>query len=419
MPPESQNRDLKKLRYTKKPRVIFLTQWFDPEPTIRGNKFVEKLATAGYDIEVVTGFPNYPTGRIYPGFKLQSIVKEQRNAYTLTRLWLFPNHSQNVLLRALNYLSFAFSSLIYLTFFAPKFDLLYVYHPPLTTALVGSLVKAFRRVRLILDVQDLWPDTLSSTGMITHKLMLKFLGLVCKIAYRSADKISVLSPGFRKLLINRNVNSDKIETIYNWANEYDRESIKASGRLAKDKFNILLAGNMGPAQDIETIILAAKIISSKQPEIHIVLVGGGIYWNRIDEQIKTLNLENISIHQQVSPVEIRNDYELADVLLVHLKKDPLFAITIPSRTQTCLYAGKPILMCVDGDAAGIVVDAKAGQLAESGNSEAIAEAMLSLYNLSSAEREQMGKNGQKFYYDQMSLDVAIKKLARLFCTVLQ
>lgn len=395
-------------------RVIYLTQWFDPEPTIRGNSFIKKLSDQGFEIEVVTGFPNYPNGVIYPGFKLQPILKLNLEKYQLTRLWLFPNHSKNIILRALNYSSFALSSLVYLVIFAQKFDLIYVYHPPITTVITGALVKILRRSKMVLDIQDLWPDTISSTGMLKNKPVLFLIGLFCQLAYRKADKISVLSSGFRSRLVERGVPFSKIDVIYNWANEYDKNSIEPTTRLKLDKFNILMAGNIGPAQDVDSILATANILLLEQPNIHITLIGGGIDWQSTKEKIKSKNLTNVSIHSQVSADEISNDYEAADALLIHLKHDDLFTITIPSRTQTCLYAGKPVIMCVNGNAADLITDAKAGYVARPGDPRSIASTILQVYKLSDTKRRELGENGHEFYLNHLSMTAATNKLSKLF-----
>ena len=141
-------------------RILFLTEFFDPEPMHRGLSFAKKLVAAGHEVEVITAFPNYPGGKIYPGYKLSFIKKEKIDGVQITRLPLYPSHDHSLFKRFVTYATFAFSALFYGLFFAKKPDVMYVFHPPLSTGLCAALIKKCRKIPFVLDIQDLWPDSL-------------------------------------------------------------------------------------------------------------------------------------------------------------------------------------------------------------------------------------------------------------------
>lgn len=200
-------------------KILLLTQWFDPEPTFKGLVFAKELVKNGFDVEVVTGFPNYPSGIVYEGYKIKPIQREFIDGVHVTRVALYPNHDSSALKRVFNYMSFAFTSLIYCLFFAKKMDVIYAYHPPLTIGIVAVITRFFKKIPVVYDIQDMWPDTLRTTGMIKNEKMLTVVDKIAKWVYKKVDRIVVLSPGFKKLLIERGVPESKIDIILNWCDE--------------------------------------------------------------------------------------------------------------------------------------------------------------------------------------------------------
>ena len=160
-------------------RILLITQWFDPEPTFKGILFAKELVSRGFEVEVITGFPNYPGGTLYDGYRVKFIQKEVIDGVFVTRVPLFPSHDKSKLGRVFNYLSFAFSSFLYGLFFSKRADVIYAYHPPLTVGISALIIKLFRRVPVVLDIQDMWPDTLRTTGMISNSRLLDFVSKAC------------------------------------------------------------------------------------------------------------------------------------------------------------------------------------------------------------------------------------------------
>ena len=260
-------------------RVLIFSQWFDPEPTFKGLVFARELVRQGFDVEVVTGFPNYPGGKVYPGYKIQWIQRERIDGIDVTRLPLYPNHGQSAIKRVLNYASFAASALFYGLFIAKQADVMYAYHPPLTVGVAASLIRWSRGIPLVYDIQDMWPDSLRATGMLNNPRALAFVGRVCDWVYRRVDQVVVLSPGFKRLLIQRQVPENKIEVIYNWADESALMSPVGSlpaNFPRDDRFKIVFAGNMGKAQSLDSVLDAAQILHGRCSRVCFVMLGGGV-----------------------------------------------------------------------------------------------------------------------------------------------
>lgn len=400
----------------RRPRLILLKQWFDPEPTMRGLAFARRFEELGFEVEVVTGFPNYPGGKVYEGYRIRPLQRERMEGIAITRLALYPSHDRDRLGRVLNYVSFFLSTTFYLLLVARRADVLYVYHPPLTVALAGALARLLRRTPLVLDVQDMWPDTLRATGMVSNERALRAVGAVCRWTWRRADRISVLSEGFRRLLVARGVAEERIEVIPNWADESATQTPTRSrpeAFAAPGRFRLLFAGNMGPAQGLGTVLDAAARVAPQRPDIEFCLLGSGIEAERLKARAAAEGLANVRFLPRVPMAEAGAYLAAADALLVNLTADPLFSITIPSKTQAYLAAGRPIVMAVEGDAADLVRQAGAGLVVPPQDPQALAAAVLRLAEMSPAERERLGADGRRFYDTHLSFAKGTQRLAEL------
>jgi glycosyltransferase involved in cell wall biosynthesis len=398
-------------------RVLLLTQWFDPELTFKGMVFARELVRQGFEVEVLTGFPNYPGGKVYPGYRIQLLQREVIDGVQVTRVPLYPNHDQSAIKRVLNYASFAASSLVYGLFMARRADVIYAYHPPLTVGITASLIRLFRRIPVVYDIQDMWPDTLRATGMISNIRALNAVEAVCQWVYRRVDHIVVLSPGFKRLLMQRGVPETKINVIYNWADEVALASplgqLPASYPSA-DQFRIVFAGNMGKAQALDAVLDAAILLQARDSRVCFVMLGGGVEVNRLKLRAADLKLHNVIFLPPVSMAEVGTLLLAADALLVHLRKDPLFEVTIPSKTQAYMAVGKPLLMAVDGNAADLVLQSGGGVVAESENAEALADAAEGLAALPSEQLLAMGQRARRYYQDHLALSVGVAEFGAIF-----
>jgi colanic acid biosynthesis glycosyl transferase WcaI len=398
-------------------RVLLLTQWFDPEPTFKGMVFARELVRQGFEVEVLTGYPNYPGGKVYPGYRIKLLQREVIDGVQVTRVPLYPNHDQSAIKRVLNYASFAASSLVYGLFMARRADVIYAYHPPLTVGITASLIRLLRRIPVVYDIQDMWPDTLRATGMLSNARALNVVEAVCQWVYRRVDHIVVLSPGFKRLLMQRGVPETKINLIYNWADEVALAA--PQGQLpanfpGAEQFRIVFAGNMGKAQALDAVLDAATLLQGRGSRVCFVMLGGGVDVNRLKLRAVDLKLHNVVFLPPVPMAEVGTLLHAADALLVHLRKDPLFEITIPSKTQAYMSVGKPLLMAVDGDAAHLVLLTDGGVVAESENAIAMANAAEGLATLPLEQLLAMGQRAQRYYQDHLALSVGVAGFGTIF-----
>lgn len=400
-------------------RILILSQWFQPEPFYKGISFVESLQARGHEVEVLTGFPNYPGGKVYDGYKIRLFQREDHQGARINRVALYPSHDQSGLKRLLNYASFAWSAALLGPWLVRRPDVIYVYHPPGTIGFPAAVLRLLKRAPIVYDIQDMWPDTIASTGMMSNGRLLKVLGAWMRWVYRRADALVVLSPGFRRLLENRGVPPTKIEVVYNWNDDRSQEFTDEPAALPEGveiegEFVVLFAGTMGPAQAIDSVLDAAKLVYAEEPGVRFYFVGGGIDRDRLEARAKEENLPNVRFlprqpMEKMSPILSR-----ADALLVHLRDDALFEVTIPSKTQTYMAAGRPIVLGVRGDAASLVGEADCGVLCEPEQPRSIADAVLRLARMPKVERDAMGQRGRGFYRSRLSMDVGVDRFIEIF-----
>ncbi|MBN1946987.1 MAG: glycosyltransferase family 4 protein [Bradymonadales bacterium] len=400
-------------------RVLMLTQWFQPEPNLKGLPFAKALQARGHQVEVLTGFPNYPQGRLYPGYRLRPWQREVMDGIPVVRVPLYPSHDRSGLRRIANYSSFALAAATLGARLVSRPDVLYAYHPPGTIGLPAVLLKHLFRVPLVYDIQDLWPDAVVASGMLTNRVVVGLLDLWCSLVYRQADRIVVLSPGFREALIARGLEADRIEVVYNWSDERAMAATWQATNLPKEleapgRLVVLFAGTMGMAQGLDSILDAALLCQQQELPVRFAFVGGGIDKERLRGRAQSMGLGNVAF-LPVQPMEAMGPIlQAAQVLLVHLVDNPLFRITIPSKTQAYLAAGKPILMAVHGDAADLVTRAKAGIVAEPSNPSSIAQAVRRFVEMNSEERRLMGERGRSFYQRELNMRAGVIRFERIF-----
>lgn len=397
---------------------MIISQWFDPEPISKGLAFARALANRGHQVEVLTGFPNYPGGKLYQGYRLKPLQREYANGIRITRVVLYPSHNRSAVQRAANYLSFALTAA---TLGLPSVqlpDVVYVYQPPATTSFPAILLHILRKVPFVLDVQDLWPDTLAATGMVNNRQLLGIVGACCRLTYRLASRIAVLSPGFKRNLVSRGISADKIEVIYNWCPEDAMQQTQPNAPILKeaaveDRFSVVFAGNMGRAQALSSVLYAAKLLEQRAPRVLFIFVGAGLETASLKEQAANMSLRNVKFLPFRPAAEVMPLLSAADLLLVHLRDDPLFSITIPSKTQAYMAAGRPILMAVRGDAADLVLTAGGGIACPPESPTELSAAIEQLSQASPASLRAMGKNGRTYYVKELSFETGVAKFEKL------
>ncbi len=403
-------------------RILLLTQWFDPEPTFKGLVFARELAARGHHVEVLTGFPNYPGGQVYPGYRIRPWVREQIDGISVIRVALYPSHDKSAVRRVLNYVSFSMCATLIGTVLIRKPDVAYVYSPPATIGLPAVALGLLRRIPFVYDICDLWPDTVATSGMISSRVAFSLLGKWCSFVYRRATRVVVVSPGFKQRLVRRGVRPDKIHVVYNWCDEstvYPTEiAPEIVSKLAPSPyFNVMFAGTMGIGQALDAVLDAAALCRQNLPRVRFLFVGGGVDRSHLEQRAAELGLDNVQFLPRQPMRAMGAVLSLADILLVHLKDHPLFRITIPSKTQAYMAAGKPVLMAVRGDAAQLIIQSGGGLVCEPENPRSIAETVARFAAMSPEELLNMGEAGKKYYDEKLSMKAGVAKFEALFAGI--
>lgn len=400
-------------------RVLILSQFFTPEPDLKCLPLAIELKSRGYEVEVLTGYPNYPIGKIYPGYKMRVFHAEYIEDIKVIRVPLFIDHSTSSIKRALNYITFALSATFLGILKIKKPDIIYAYHAPATIAIPAIVFKFVFRSKIYYDINDYWPDTLTSSGMLRSQFLLKAVGLYCKLSYRFFDNINVVSNGFKKKLLQLNVPEERISVIYNWSLPINNEksvTFESLKELFKDNFTIVYAGNIGKAQSLEVIIRAALEIKARNiRKIKFILVGDGVEKKHIEYLTQKCGLQDIiTLTGQVKPNNVGSFLEAADILLLHLKDDILFEITIPSKLGAYFHMSKPILCGVKGETAAMVKQSKSGLCFEPDNHMDFFDKIMEIKSLNKEELLEMGRKGNEYYHSELSFDVGVKNINNIF-----
>jgi glycosyltransferase involved in cell wall biosynthesis len=310
---------------------------------------------------------------------------------------MIPKGNGKALRMALYYLSLALSGCVLApVFFRKNVDLVFVYQPsPITVGLPARILKAIDRVPVWIWVQDLWPETLASTGMVRSSILLRLTDRLVRFVYSGCDRILVQSLAFIPRITRKGVPEAKIRYFPNSAEELYRP-VKVTfdaqeRRLMPQGFCLLFAGNLGKAQDLPTILSAAEKLRNEQ-DIHWVIIGDGPMRSLTEEKIRVWGLSNtVHLLGRYPGEAMPRFFALADALLVTLKQDPIFAITVPSKVQAYLACGKPILAALDGEGARLIEESGGGMTVPAGNPDALAEMVARMSKMPKSELEKMGR----------------------------
>jgi len=398
-------------------RLLIVKQLFNPEPTAKSLDFAKEMIRRGHEVEVLTGFPSYPLGKIYPGFKQKLFKREVMEGVPLIRVPIYPSHSASGFKRFLNYFSFAISATFIGLWLVKKPQVCFVYQGAIPVAIPAIILKKLRGIPFLYDINDLWPETVATSGMMKSKRALKVINAWCNLNNRNAKFITVATPGFKKSLLDKGVSENKLEIVSNWSRDViSNETLseeKKNQYFKADKINILYAGNLGIVQSLETILKAAKMLHNEgDTKMHFVLLGGGADEENLKNKASEWSLQNVTFIPRVASNEVTLYLNAAHFLLVHLKKDDLFKITIPSKILAYLKSGKPILMGLEGDAADILRNAKAGFTFEPDNPSDLKKQLLKMALLSQHEIEAMGSGGKEYYENELSMNASVDKIER-------
>ena len=392
--------------------VLIITQYFWPE-NFCINDVAKTLVEKGVEVEILTGKPNYPEGSIYSGYKAWGFQLESQFGLVVNRV-PFLARGKGAWRLMLNYFSFVASGLLFAPCMLRKksFDVVFVYAPsPILQAIPAIFIGWLKGCPVVLWVQDLWPESLSATGHVKNKCVLKLIEYVVRFIYRHVDLLLVQSKAFVEP-VSALASGTPVKYYPNSVDEsFSIPTVAAvpdiSG-LGKG-FSVMFAGNIGNAQAVEVIVDAATLLKENS-DIQFVVLGDGSRRDWMLHEAKTRNLTNLHLPGRFPAEAMPNIMQKASVLLATLADQEIFRLTIPSKMQTYLAAGRPILACLNGEGAKLVEASGAGLAMPAENAKALAEAVLKLYRMSSQEREAMGAKGRLYYAQHFSHDMLINQL---------
>jgi colanic acid biosynthesis glycosyl transferase WcaI len=383
-------------------KILIVTQYYWPE-SFRITDLALGLKERGHEVTVLTGMPNYPGGRLFRGYGPFRPATETHQGIEIKRVPLVPRFAGRGWQLALNYLSFALSASV----LGPVrcrggFDLIFVYEPsPVTVALPAIVMKALTGAPILFWVQDLWPESLAATGAVKSPTVLGWVERLVRFIYRRCDRVLVQSEGFTSRVAALDADPARIVYFPNWAEPIYRpvavpENAPERAGLPRG-FRVMFAGNIGAAQSFETILAAAERVREKE-DIQWIILGDGHQRPWVAREIERRGLSGSVRLLGQHPVESMPAYfALADALLVTLRDDPVFALTIPSKIQSYQACGRPIVAALNGEGARAIEESGCGLTCPAGDGEGLARAVMALYRMPVEERERMGARGRAYF----------------------
>lgn len=379
-------------------RILLVTQWYWPEPVSLPTEMAETLQGLGHEVTVLTAFPNYPYGKTYKGYRRRLWRVEDINGVRVVRVPIYPDHSRSAGRRALHYASFFLTASTLGFIGCRRPDVIHVISPPIPVGFAGWLLGELWRTPFTLEIWDMWPETLAATGMIRSRGALALVGRLCGWLHRHAAAIRVVTPGFRENLLQKGVMPAKMRVISCWTDTEKHRPVQPDPKLGRElgfneRFTVMFAGTMGIAQGLDVVVDAAALLRDL-PYVQFALVGDGVDTERLRQRASEEQLQNIRFLGRYPADRMPELYALADVLLVHLRHDPLFRITIPHKIFTYLASGKPILAAMGGDVADLVESTGSGLTCRPSDPAALAALVREFVEMPAESRQAMGANGR-------------------------
>jgi glycosyltransferase involved in cell wall biosynthesis len=394
-------------------KILYLSQYFPPEmgaPAARVSELARHWVESGHQVTVLTGFPNHPTGVIPPdyGRKFRKLVhRESVDNIRVVRTWLLPFPNRKAHERILNYLSFCLSASLTGSFLSQP-DVIIASTPQLFVGLSGWWLGRIRKTPFILEVRDLWPDSITASGMGREGSMpIRVIRAVAGFLYRSCEHIVVVTPAFREDLVSKwAMPSEKISIVENGVETglFTPDGGKDTAKSAlgiQGRFVISYIGTLGLAHGLSAVLQGAAQLQATLPEIVFLFVGEGADKERLVSLAQDKGLLNVLFLPQQPREKIPSIIRASDVCLVPLRKADVFRTVIPTKMLEFMACGRPVILGVDGQARQVLDEAQAGVFVEPENQSALVQAIKHLYQ-DSALRQTFGRNGRNYIVEHLS-----------------
>jgi glycosyltransferase involved in cell wall biosynthesis len=394
-------------------RIGLISQWFAPEPAFIPTSLAAELAARGHEVRVLTGYPNYPDGRIYPGFRQRWGRQSTVDGYRLRRVPLYPSHDSSTLRRTASYASFAASSSLAALRYLRGVDVVYVYHPPATTFAAAAVLRRLRHVPAVVHIQDLWPDAVTDSSLAPRsRLFHSGLNRLMRHIYSAAAGIVVSAPSVRDTLVERGADPERVRLVLNWTDEalFHPVGPTDEGRAAighRGRCTIMHAGNIGPFQNVANAVQAAAAAADA---VDLVLVGTGIEEDVSRRLAAELNATNVRFLGRRDPSLMAMLYGAAEFQLVSLRDRPCLRGAIPSKLQAALSCGSPVVAATGGDCGQLVEADGSGLTCPPDDWPSLAARFTEVASLAPPDRQAMGRQARRSYQIRMSQQAGVDAL---------
>lgn len=381
--------------------ILVVSQYFWPE-NFRINDLVGEWLERGHQVTVLTGVPNYPAGEVFDSYLKKPDAYVNYQGARVVRVPMFARGKGSIRL-ALNYLSFVLSGLVWGAWRlrGAKPDVIFVFEPsPVTVGLPAVFLSRLKSAPIVFWVLDLWPETLAAMGVFRSRLVLAMIGRVVGFIYDRCALVLGQSRGFLGSISNYCADAAKVRYFPSWAEEVfvDLGVVVPAVEVPalEDGFTVVFAGNIGEAQDMPAVLDAAQLLMDS-PFVRWVIVGDGRKFEWLQSEVIRRGLEDrVLLPGRHSLERMPSFFAHADALLVSLKRDPVFSLTIPGKVQSYLVAGLPVLGMLDGEGAAVIQEARAGLTCDPGDAAGLARSVLKLAAMTPVERRQLGLNGRAY-----------------------
>jgi len=396
-------------------KILIVSQYFWPE-NFRINDLAKELKNRGHEITVLTGIPNYPAGNWFEGYGPASCGHQKWHGIEVIRVPMLRRMSGRGWQLALNYLSFTVAASLLGPFWCRGcFDIVFAYEPsPFTVGIPAAVMRRVKGAPMMFWVQDLWPESLIAAGAVRSRLVLRLVAHMVRWIYARCDRVLVQSEAFYGPAEAAGADAKCIRYFPNWAESFYRPVTLAADApertdLPTHGFKIVFAGNLGEAQSLQTILAAAERLRDR-PDICWIMIGDGRRRSWMQEEARQRGLEQIHFPGSFASERMPLFFSQAEALLVTLKADETFARVVPSKVQSYMACGRPVVAALDGEGRRIIELANAGVTAAAEDAQGLANAVLRLYNMEPKERKAMGSAGQAYYETHFRRDLLVDQL---------
>lgn len=394
-------------------QFLFLSSWYHPEPVAKPHQLARELVRRGHEVSVVTAFPSYPSGRIYEGYRRGFARREDIDGVRVVRLPTLIDRSRSGVRRVLSMASYAAGAAT-AGVLGRRPDVIWTYQ----IGLPGVAQRYRWGSAWVHEVQDLWPEWGRASEVSMRGPLYRILDRQERFLYARADHITTISAGFKRTLVGKGVPDGKITVFPNWADDAvftraprDEELGRREGLAGR--FNVMYVGNIGPSQALDVLLdTAARLMAL--PDAQLVVVGDGLDRSRLEREAQQRGLANLRFLGPRDPREVAGYFAWSDVLLVHLRDDPVYSITIPSKTYAYLGAGKPILVAARGDVAAMIQAIDAGPVCEPENPVQLAATIRRLAEGSPDRLVEMGENARNAFTTRFSRTAVVDAYEQFF-----